>query len=152
MTMEEEVLIYTAGSAWNPELEDANMYQTDSRDRAADRDADTYEQQRFSRNDEQIKADEDLFKENAKLFDLRKDLGTYGYSAWCDAAVSSPSGLWNNYDAVHGINIQIAPFTPPSVWQTLLGKEMGARVAHFQSPGRELKYWVIPRQRVDLDS
>ena len=45
---------------------------------------------------------------------------------------------------MHAVNTQVAPFTPPSVWQTLLGREMGARIAHFASPGRELKYWVIP--------
>ena len=38
-TMEDEVLLYNAGSADTLELEDTNMYQTDSRDRAADRDA-----------------------------------------------------------------------------------------------------------------
>ena len=38
-TMEDEVLLCNAGSADTLELEDTNMYQTDSRDRAADRDA-----------------------------------------------------------------------------------------------------------------
>ena len=53
--------------------------------------------------------------------------------AWCDAAVSSPTGLWNHYESVHGVNMQVAPFTPPSAWQTLLGREMGVRTAHFAS-------------------
>ena len=41
-TMEDEVLLGNAGSADTLELEDTNMYQTDSRDRAADRDAEAY--------------------------------------------------------------------------------------------------------------
>ena len=45
-TMEDEGLMNTAGSAWNSELEDTNMFQTDSRDRPADRDAETYDNQR----------------------------------------------------------------------------------------------------------
>ena len=46
-TMKDDVLLKTAGSAWNPELEDTDMFQTDSRDRAADRDAETYDDQRL---------------------------------------------------------------------------------------------------------
>ena len=42
-TMQDEILLGQAGSAQTFELEDTNMYQTDSRDRAADRDAEAYE-------------------------------------------------------------------------------------------------------------
>ena len=48
-TMEDEILLHNAGSAWVPELEDTNMFQTDSRDRAADRDAEAYENQKYFR-------------------------------------------------------------------------------------------------------
>ena len=48
--------------------------------------------------------------------------------------------------------MQVAPYTPPSVWQTLLGREMGARIGHFASPGRELKYWVIPAKSENWSS
>ena len=54
--------------------------------------------------------------------------------------------IWNHYESVHSVSMQVAPYTPPSVWQTLLGKEMGARMEHFAAPGRELKYWVIPAE------
>ena len=56
------------------------------------------------------------------------------------------TALWNYYKTVHSVSMQVAPYTPPSVWQTLLGKEMGARMEHFAAPGRELKYWVIPAE------
>ena len=42
-TMEDEILLGQAGSAQAFELEDTNMYQTDTRDQAADRDAEAYE-------------------------------------------------------------------------------------------------------------
>ena len=113
-TMEDEILLHNARSAWAP--------------------------------DEQIMADNKLFWENPRLVRLRQGTGTYGYCAWYDAAVSSPTGLWNHYEGMHGVNMQVAPYTPPSVWQTLLGLEMGARTAHFTSPGRELKYWVVPAE------
>ena len=95
------------------------------------------------RTGEQITADDKLFRENPRLVKLRQGTGTYGYCAWCD---SSPTGLWNHYEGVRGANMQVAPLTPPSVWQTLLGRETGAGAAHFASPGRELKYWVIPAE------
>ena len=140
MTMEEEeVLIHSAGSAWNPELEDTNMYQTDSRDCAADRDADAYE--RNSGSPGLMSRSRQMRASSRRILssqNLRKGLGTYKYCAWCDTSVSSPSGLWNHYDAVHGVNMQVAPFTPPSVWQTLLGRDMRSRAAHFLSPAREL--------------
>ena len=107
---------------------DTNMYQTDSRDRAADRDAEAYDSQRYFRTGEQIVADDRLFRENPRLVKLRAGMGTYGYCAWCDAAVSSPTALWNHYETVHSVSMQAAPYTPPSVWQTLLGREMGARI------------------------
>ena len=53
-----------------------------------------------------------------------------GYCAWCDASVSSPRGLLEplcDYDAVHGINMQVAPFTPPSVADTA-GKGGGSSI------------------------
>ena len=39
----------------------------------------------------------------------------------------------------------------PSVWQTPLGREMGARTAHCTSMGRDMEYWVTPSSRRDLD-
>ena len=71
-TMEDEILLHNAGSAWNPELEDTNMFQTDSRDRAADRDAEAYDNQRYFRTGDQITADHKLFRENPRLAKLRQ--------------------------------------------------------------------------------
>ena len=69
-TMEDEILLHNAGSADDDlELEDTNMYQTDSRDRAADRDAEAYEGFKHFRTSEQIVADDALFKETPRLHD-----------------------------------------------------------------------------------
>ena len=151
-TMEDEVLLGNAGSAETLELEDTNMYQTDSRDRAADRDAEAYEGFKHFRTSQQIVADDALFKENPRLIKMRQGVGTYGYCAWCDAGMSNPTTLWNHYESVHSVSMQVAPFTPPSVWQTLLGREMGARIEHFAAPSRELKYWVTPAESKDWSS
>ena len=148
-TLEDEVLLGQAGSAGTPELEDTNMYQTDSRDRAADRDAEAYEGFKHFRTSQQIEADDALFEENPRLIKMRLGIGTYGYCAWCDAGMSNPTTLWNHYESVHAVSMQVAPFTPPSVWQTLLGREMGARIEHFAAPSRELKYWVTPAESKD---
>ena len=150
-TMEDEVLLHDAGSAEMVELEDTNMFQTDSRDSAADRDAEAYENQKCFRTGEDIKADGKLFQENPRA-KLRAGNATYGYCAWCDASMTSPTGLWNHYESVHSVNMQVAPYTPPSVWQTLLGREMGARTVHFTSPGRDLKHWVVPAESNGWDS
>ena len=151
-TMEDEVLLGNAGSAETLELEDTNMYQTDSRDRAADRDAEAYEGFKHFRTSQQIVADDALFRENPRLIKMRQGVGTYGYCAWCDAGMSNPTTLWNHYESVHSVSMQVAPFTPPSVWQTLLGREMGARIEHFAAPSRELKYWVTPAESKDWSS
>ena len=71
-TMEDEILLHDAGSAETLELEDTNMFQTDSRDRAADRDAEAYENQKYFRTGEQITADDELFRENPRLVKLRQ--------------------------------------------------------------------------------
>ena len=76
-TREDEVLLYSAGQAWNPELEDTNMFQTDSRDRAADRDADAYDDMRYSRTNEQVVAEDKPAPAAAPAFDKADD-GTEG--------------------------------------------------------------------------
>ena len=97
-------------------------------------------------------ADDALFMENPRLIKMRQGVGTYGYCAWCDAGMSNPTNLWNHYESVHSVSMQVAPYTPPSVWQTLLGREMGARIEHFAAPSRELKYWVTPAESNDWSS
>ena len=147
--MEDEILLGQAGSAQAFELEDTNMYQTDTRDQAADRDAEAYEGFKHFRTSQKIEADDALFMENPRLIKMRQGVGTYGYCAWCDAGMSNPTNLWNHYQSVHSVSMQVAPYTPPSVWQTLLGREMGARIEHFAAPSKELKYWVTPAESND---
>ena len=125
-TMEDEILLGQAGSAQALELEDTNMYQTDTRDQAADRDAEAYEGFKNFKTSQKIVADDALFIENPRLVKMRQGVGTYGYCAWCDAGMSNPTNLWNHYESVHAVSMQVAPFTPPSVWQTLLGREIGS--------------------------
>ena len=48
--------------------------------------------------------------------------------------------------------MQVAPMSPPSVWQTLMGREMGARTPQFQTPQGQYKYWVQPAKRDGIDS
>ena len=148
-TMEDEILLSQAGSAQAFELEDTNMYQTDTRDQAADRDAEAYEGFKHFRTSQKIEADVALFIENPRLAKMRQGVGVYGYCAWCDAGMSNPTSLWNHYQSVHSVSMQVAPYTPPSVWQTLLGREMGARIEHFAAPSKELKYWVTPAESND---
>ena len=64
------------GSADTLELEDTNMYQTDSRDRAADSDAEAYEGYKHFRTSEQIVADDVLFMDNPRLIKMRQGVGT----------------------------------------------------------------------------
>ena len=148
-TLEDEILLSQAGSAQAFELEDTNMYQTDTRDQAADRDAEAYEGFKHFRTSQKIEADVPLFIENPRLAKMRQGVGIYGYCAWCDAGMSNPTSLWNHYQSVHSVSMQVAPYTPPSVWQTLLGREMGARIEHFAAPSKELKYWVTPAESDD---
>ena len=36
---------------------------------------------------------------------------------------------------------------PDAVWQTLMGKELGARLKHFCKPDSSVKYWVTPSRK-----
>ena len=98
--MEDEILLGQAGSAQAVELDDTNMYQTDTRDQAADRDAEAYEGFKHFRTSQKIEADVALFVENPRLVKMRQGVGTYGYCAWCDAGMSNPTNLWNHYQSV----------------------------------------------------
>ena len=128
------------------------MFQTDSRDLAADREAEEHADASKTYGESSISSADPLFLENEKLETCRAGLATYGYCAWYDAPVGNPNKLWRHYQDVHQVLMQVAPMTPPSVWQTLVGREMGARTPHFTTPGGEYKYWVTPSTRKNIDS
>ena len=73
--MEEEILLGQAGSAQAFELEDTSMYQTDTRDQAADRDAEAYEGFKHFKTSQKIEADVALFIENPRLVKMRQGVG-----------------------------------------------------------------------------
>ena len=85
-----------------------------------------------------------IFKENEKLTKCRERHQIYGYCA--------PNKLWKHYLDIHQVLMQVAPMSPPSVWQTLMGREMGARTPQFQTPQGQYKYWVQPARRDGIDS
>ena len=139
-TMEDMAMSRDMGSAESAVLEETNMYQTDSRDLAADREAEEHEHYvRTHGATLTVSAEDPLFLENEKLEKCRTGAATYGYCAWCDAPMGHPTKLRKHYEDVHQVLIQVAPMTPPSVWQTLVGREMRARTSHFESPGGQFK-------------
>ena len=128
------------------------MFQTDSRDLAADREAEEHVDNFDMYGETEVSSVDKLFKENEKLARCRDGLQTYGYCAWCDAPIVNPNRLWKHYQDQHQVLMQVAPMSPPSAWQTLMGREMGARTPHFQTPSGQYKYWVTPVKRETIDS
>ena len=128
------------------------MFQTDARDLAADREAEEHEDNFDCYGEKEVSSMDYIFKENEKLIRCREGHQTYGYCAWCDAPIGNPNKLWRHYLDVHQVLMQVAPMFPPSVWQTLMGREMGARTPQFQTPQGQYKYWVQPAKRDGIDS
>ena len=145
-------LARTLGSVEETALEETNMFQTDARDLAADREAEEHEDNFDCYGEKEVSSMDNIFKENEKLTRCREGHQTYGYCAWCDAPIGNPNKLWKHYSDVHQVLMQVAPMSPPSVWQTLMGREMGARTPQFQVPQGQYKYWVQPAQRDGIDS
>ena len=143
-TVEDWALARDLGSIEDVVLEETNMFQTDSRDLAADREAEE-DQDTFNVFGEKgVSLADKLSKENEKLEKCRAGLATYGYCAWCDAPIGNPNKLWKHYLDSHQVLMQVAPTSPPSVWQTLMGREMGARTPQFQTASGQFKYGVTP--------
>ena len=132
--MDDQALARDLGDIEAAALEETNMYQTDSRDIAADREAEEYADMARTYGHSSVSSADSLFKENEKLEKCREGLATYGYCAWCDAPIGNPNKLWKHYLDTHQVLMQVAPTTPPRVWQTLMGREMGARNTHFSTP------------------
>ena len=151
-TIDDWALARSLGSTEEAVLEETNMFQTDSRDLAADREAEEHVDNFDTYGESEVSSVDKLFKENEKLAKCRDGLQTYGYCAWCDAPIVNPNRLWKHYQEQHQVLMQVAPMSPPSAWQTLMGREMGARSAHFQTPSGQYKYWVTPVKRDTIDS
>ena len=149
---EDLALARTLGSIEDSALEETNMFQTDARDLAADREAEEHEDNFDCYGEKEVSSMDYIFKENEKLIRCREGHQTYGYCAWCDAPIGNPNKLWRHYLDVHQVLMQVAPMSPPSVWQTLMGREMGARTPQFQTPQGQYKYWVQPAKRDGIDS
>ena len=142
----------TLGSVDDTALEETNMFQTDARDLAADREAEEHEDNFDCYGEKEVSSRDSIFKENEKLTKCREGHQVYGYCAWCDASILNPNKLWKHYLDSHQVLMQVAPMSPPSVWQTLMGREMGARTPQFQTPQGQYKYWVQPAKRDGIDS
>ena len=125
-TVEDWALARDLGSIEDAALEETNLFQTDSRDLAADREAEEHLDTFDVYGEQEVSSADQLFKENEKLEKCRAGLATYGYCAWCDAPIGNPNKLWKHYQDSHQVLMQVAPMSPPSVWQTLMGREMGA--------------------------
>ena len=145
-------LARTLGSVDETALEETNMFQTDARDLAADREAEEHEDNFDCYGEKEVSSMDSIFKENEKLIKCREGHQTYGYCAWCDAPIGNPNKLWKHYLDQHQVLMQVAPMSPPSVWQTLMGREMGARTPQFQTPQGQYKYWVQPAKGDGIDS
>ena len=151
-TAEDWALARDLGAIEDVVLEETNMFQTDSRDLAADWEAEEHQDTSRVYGERGVSSADQLFKENEKLEKCRAGLATYGYCAWCDAPIGNPNKLWKNYLDNHQVLMQVAPMSPPSVWQTLMGREMGARTPQFQTPSGQFKCWVTPLKREGIDS
>ena len=96
-TMDDQALARQLGAVESAALEETNMYQTDSRDLAADREAEEYADTARTYGQSSVSSADALFKENEKLEKCREGLDTYGYCAWCDAPIGNPNKLWRHY-------------------------------------------------------
>ena len=151
-TVDDWALARSLGSIEDAALEETNMFQTDTRDLAADREAEEHLDNFDVYGEQEVSSVDKLFKENEKLARRRDGLQTYGYCALCDAPIGNPNKLWKHYQDTHQVLMQVAPMSPPSAWQTLMGREMGARTHQFQTPSGQFKYWVTPVRRDTIDS
>ena len=58
---------------------------------------------------------------------------TYAYCAWCNAALPTRHKLEEHYFSAHGVVLQPSCCAPPSVFQTIMGKELQLRQNNFAS-------------------
>ena len=64
---------------------------------------------------------------------LKQGETTYAYCAWCTAALSTRHKLEEHYYNAHHVVLQPSCCAPPSVFQTIMGKELQLRQGNFAS-------------------
>ena len=68
---------------------------------------------------------------------LRQEEIPYAYCAWCEASLPTRSKLEDHYYSEHHVVLQPSCCAPPSVFQTIMGKELQLRQRNFASFGVE---------------
>ena len=66
---------------------------------------------------------------------LKQGETTYAYCAWCATALPTRHKLEEHYYSVHHVVLQPSCCAPPSVFQTIMGKELQLRQKNFASFG-----------------
>ena len=64
---------------------------------------------------------------------LKQGEATYAYCAWCPAALPTRHKLEEHYFVAHHVVLQPSCCAPPSVFQTIMGKELQLRQGNFAS-------------------
>ena len=64
---------------------------------------------------------------------LKQGEATYAYCAWCPAALPTRNKLEEHYFDAHHVVLQPSCCAPPSVFQTIMGKELQLRQGNFAS-------------------
>ena len=67
------------------------------------------------------------------LHKLKQGEATYAYCAWCKAALPTRHKLEEHYFTNHQVVLQPSCCAPPSVFQTIMGKELQLRQNNFAS-------------------
>ena len=64
---------------------------------------------------------------------LKQEVTAYAYCAWCPAALPTRHKLEEHYFSAHQVILQPSCCAPPSVFQTIMGKELQLRQENFAS-------------------
>ena len=64
---------------------------------------------------------------------LKQGEAMYAYCAWCPAALPTRHKLEEHYFTAHHVVLQPSCCAPPSVFQTIMGKELQLRQGNFAS-------------------
>ena len=71
--------------------------------------------------------------ESSLLQKLKSEALPYAHCAWCDETPKNRSMLEEHYYAIHHVVLQPSCCAPPSVFQTIMGKELRLRQGNFGS-------------------
>ena len=73
-------------------------------------------------------------KSNSRLLErLKREDLPYAHCAWCTETPKTRSMLEEHYYEIHHVVLQPSCCAPPSVFQTIMGKELRLRQGHFGS-------------------